>query len=40
MLPITPGVFVFTMGFMTYAMVVIGTLSEKVFAKFFGKAKK
>ena len=33
------GVFAFTVGFMTYAMVVIGMLSEKVFAGFF-KAKK
>ena len=29
------GVFVFTVGFMTYAMGVIGFLSEKVFAGFF-----
>ena len=33
-------VFAFNIGFMTYAMGVIGMLSESVFAKFFAKAKK
>jgi len=33
------GVFAFNVGFMFYAMGVIGTLSESVFAGFFKKAK-
>ena len=36
----TLGVFVFNIGFMTYAMGVIGMLSEKVFAKFFVPEKE
>ena len=36
----TLGVFVFNICFMTYAMVVIGMLSEKVFAKFFVPEKE
>ena len=33
------GVFAFTVGFFTYAMVVIAGLSDTVFASFFGKKK-
>ena len=33
------GVFVFNIGFMFYAMGVIGALSDSVFSKFFGKPK-
>ena len=33
------GVFVFTASFMTYAMVVIGKLTDSVFAGFFKKSK-
>ena len=33
------GVFVFNVGFMFYAMGIIGMLTEKVFAGFFKKGK-